>query len=189
MTGERLSLKARREVNTYAEMWHTSWCLLDAGRSNPEGSAHQFRASLVFTAFTLEACLNHIGPKVFDCWDDLESLGPSQKLSLLCERLGVDTDYSRRPWQVMKPLFQFRNDIAHGKSAVVQDHRVDKADAFPMPTRVQTRWEAYGTERNAIRAREDVESIIRSLFDAGAFEHDSPFWMGSQVATLGPAHE
>ena len=92
------------------------------GKAQPEGSAHQFRASLVFTAFTLEAYLNHLGRKLFRCWDDLERLGPIEKLNVIADRAAVKIDYGKRPWQAMKQLFGFRNDIAHGKSEMLKSN-------------------------------------------------------------------
>ncbi|MCB2184584.1 MAG: hypothetical protein KQH63_21380 [Desulfobulbaceae bacterium] len=174
----------QREVKTYAEMWRTSDCLLQKGLGNPEGSFHQFMASLVFTAFTLEAYLNHIGPKVFKCWDDLERLGPKEKLNVISEQLGVNIDYGKRPWQVMQQLFGFRNDIAHGKSIVVKT-----CDSIPLHKHcdeqfgqlVRTKWEKYCTQNNAVRAREDVEEIVNLLYEAGSFENDFPFTSGMQL--------
>ena len=80
---KKVLVNKEREVKTYAEMWHTSCCLLKKGLEEPEGSFHQFMASLVFTAFTLEAYLNHIGPKIFKCWGDLERLGPREKVNII----------------------------------------------------------------------------------------------------------
>jgi len=45
----------KREVRIHSELWHTSNCLLEAGQEEREGAVHQFRASLVFRAFYLEA--------------------------------------------------------------------------------------------------------------------------------------
>src|ERR1700730_14011868 len=80
---QRVSVKKERNVITYAEMWHTSLCLLERGQEQVKASTHQFRASLVFTAFTLEAYLNHVGRKLFDCWEDLERLLRPQQESVL----------------------------------------------------------------------------------------------------------
>jgi hypothetical protein len=49
---QQILIKKEREVNTYADMWHSSRCLLDKGIEDQKGSYHQFMASLVFTAFT-----------------------------------------------------------------------------------------------------------------------------------------
>jgi len=177
----RVAVESDRFVHAYAEMWHTSACLLEVGQSQKEGCAHQFRASLVFTAFALEACLNHLGEKVFDCWPDLERLRPRGKLNVLCEHLGVAVDYSRRPWQIVKPLFGFRNDIAHARSEVISGTTVvaaSDADTFDF---VRTEWEAFATELNAVRAREDVEAIVGLLFAAGDFHDEVPFSFGMQI--------
>jgi hypothetical protein len=48
----------KREVRTHAELWHTANCLLDTGQKEIKGSMHQFRAALVFQAFSVEALLN-----------------------------------------------------------------------------------------------------------------------------------
>ena len=93
-----------RNVTTYAEMWHTSYCLLVKGQEERRMSVHQFRASLIFSAFTLEAYLNHIGTKIFSCWEDLERLSPKEKLNVIAERLNVEVDYGKRPWQIMKKI-------------------------------------------------------------------------------------
>ena len=51
----KVSVSTKRHVYTYAELWHTSKALLERGQEQEAASAHQFRASLAFTAFTLEA--------------------------------------------------------------------------------------------------------------------------------------
>jgi hypothetical protein len=51
----KVIIEKEREVNTYVDMWHTSRCLLYKGIADQKGSYHQFMASLVFTAFALEA--------------------------------------------------------------------------------------------------------------------------------------
>ena len=182
----KVAVDKEREVKTYAEMWHTSRCLLEKGLEVPKGSFHQFMASLVFTAFTLEAYLNHIGPKVFRSWDDLERLGPREKLNVIAERLQVDINYGKRPWQVMRQLFGFRNDIVHGKSEVVKIRNVvpihkysdDRFGDF-----ARTAWEKYCTGENARKAREDVEKIVHAIYEAGGFEHDYPFTSGFQLGS------
>jgi hypothetical protein len=182
----KVAVDKEREVKTYAEMWHTSRCLLEKGLEDPKGSFHQFMASLVFTAFTLEAYLNHIGPKVFRCWEDLERLGPREKLNVIAERFQVDINYGKRPWQVMGQLFGFRNDIAHGKSEVVKissvvpihKHSDDRVGDF-----ARTGWEKYCTGENARKAREDVEKIVHAIYEAGGFEHDYPFTSGFQLGS------
>ena len=181
----KVIISKERNVTTYAEMWHTSYCLLAKGQENKKMSVHQFRGSLVFTAFTLEAYLNHIGEKIFSCWKDLERLSPKEKLNVIAERLNVDVNYGKRPWQIMKELFQFRNDIAHGKSIKVRSERIlpleEYSDDDFKELFEKTRWEKYCTEKNAIRAREDVKAIVEIMHKNAGFENDFPFVSGFQV--------
>lgn len=181
----KVIIKKDREVRTYAELWHTSDYLLDKGKEQQEGSFHQFMASLVFTAFTLEAYLNHIGPKIFNCWRDLERLGPKEKLNVIAEKLGIAPDYSRRPWQVLSALFGFRNDIAHGKSVNISQEDVialKDHDDHQFGLFIPTRWESYCTERNADRAREDIKEIVDTLHAATGIEDEHPFVTGIQIS-------
>jgi hypothetical protein len=116
MKKQKVIVTKKRNVNTYAFMWQTSFFHLKLGQEQKLDSFYHFMASLVFTAFTFEAYLNHVGQKQFTCWEDLEHLSPPKKLNIICERLGVSINSGRRPWQVLKHLFGFRNDIAHGKT-------------------------------------------------------------------------
>ena len=120
----RVKITKERQVITYVELWDTSWSLLKQGQNREEGSFHQYAGSLVFTAFSLEAYLNHIGPKVFKNWAALERIGPKEKLDIIAEKVGLNVDYGKRPWGIMKQLFGFRNDIAHGKSIKIAEEQV-----------------------------------------------------------------
>lgn len=175
-----------RQVRTYAEMWHTSSCLLKKGQEQPIGSKHQFMASLVFTAFTLEAYLNHIGPKLFKSWIDLERLGPKEKLNVIAERVGLEMNNNTRPWQVMKDLFGFRNDIAHGKTVEVvtrEEVPFHKYKEEALPVFAPTRWEKYCNQRNAESAREDVEKIVHAIHTASGIQDEYPFVHGMQISS------
>lgn len=178
----RVKVEKERDVYTYAELWHTSYCLLNKGQDDARGSFHQFMASIVFTAFTLEAYLNHIGSKLFSCWDDLESLSPKKKLNIITEHLSVKIDNGIRPWQVMKNLFGFRNDIAHGKSIKIKTSEILPLDQHTDDIiLIKSRWEKYCTKNNAVRAREDVESIIKTIHKASGISNEYPFVCGFQV--------
>ena len=114
----------------------------------------------------MEAYLNWLGDKVFPHWDYLERLNPKEKLAIIADQLKVSVDNGRRPWQTVKPLFGFRNDIAHGKPETVTTKSVgsigghlDQRLGHP----ARTEWENFCTRENAERAREDVEQILKQL--------------------------
>jgi len=182
----KITISKERNVRTYAELWRTSRFLLQKGKEIKKGANHQFVASVVFTAFTLEAYLNHIGPRMFNCWDSLERLSPKDKLNVVADKIGIEIDYGNRPWQVMKDLFGFRNDIAHGKSVKAKETITVHPDIFDddeIHEWAKTKWEKYCSEKNAERARKDVAQIILSLHDSSGI-NELPFQTGMQMSSV-----
>lgn len=186
MVQKKLHIKKKRDARTYASFWHTSWCLLEKGKQDKEGSFHQFLASLVFTAFTFEAYLNHIGATIFKSWHKVErSLGLMPKLALICEQLDICPDYDRSPWLILTSILKFRNTIAHGKTEALQEEKVvtadDKYEDY-LYAWLPTEWEKFATQKNAEKAREDVQKIITLIHEHAKLSKglDSPFMDGSQ---------
>ena len=113
----------------------------------------------------------------------MERLGPKDKLNIISEQLGIDIDYGIRPWQVMKKLFKFRNDIAHGKTKDIKssyETPLNKHSDEKFGELIRSEWEKYCTKENAERSREDIEKIIYLIYEAGSFENDYPFTQGFQ---------
>jgi hypothetical protein len=164
-----VTVTKERDVRIHANLWNTSMWLLKRGQEQEKASFHQFMASLVFTAFTLEAYLNWLGGGLFAHWSYLERLNPKEKLAVISDQLGVKVDNGQRPWQTMKSLFGFRNDIAHGKPETVRTKTVEPIDEHldkKMGEIVRTDWENFCIRENAERAREDVEQILKILHAA-----------------------
>lgn len=168
-------------------MWHASNCLYNSGVENEKGCTYQFMASLIFSAFTIESYFNHIGPQLFRRnWKEYERLTPKGKLALVCDKLNIPIDYGRRPWQIMKRLFDFRNNVAHGKSTTASDISLQSLESYSqygVPFGfAPTEWEKYSTKENASKAREDVSQIINQIHAAGNFV-GVPFRRGMQLYT------
>jgi hypothetical protein len=158
----------KRDVRVHAELWHTSNCLLDAGQKESKGSAHQFRASLIFRAFSLEALLNFLGQHLIGHWKYLERLSPIEKLELLTDVIHVKPDYGSAPWQTVKELFIFRNALAHGKPETLSSETFEDLDDFldgNLGEYLQTNWERLCTEKNAVRAQADLEKVATVLYE------------------------
>jgi len=190
MEKEKVKVSKSRQVNTYLEMWRVSYWTMRQAEKEVEGSYFQIMASLIYTAFTLEAYLNHIGKQIFGCWDDLERLSPRKKLNVIAEKLGVEKDDGERPFQTVKKLFDFRNDVAHGKTIFLKTEDeiriVDsKLDDY-MHKPLEAEWEKYCTQDNAKLAREDVESIMWKFHKASNRGDDDLFFpsVWSSHATL-----
>jgi hypothetical protein len=176
---QKVKVAKARQVNTYIEVWRTSYWTMQQAEEKEEGSYFQIMASLVFTAFTLEAYLNHLGQQIFNCWDDLEGLSPQKKLNVIVDKLELEKDDGKRPFQTVKRLFKFRNAVAHGKDiSLKQEDEIrlldDTIDEY-MREPLETEWERYCTLDNAKKAREDVEIIVRKLHDKADILGDNLF--------------
>lgn len=178
----------QRNVRTYAELWHASKCVLEAGVREPKGSSWQFMSSAVLTAFAFEAYMNHVGETVLSSWGSLERLSPLAKLDLLCEVLKVQLpSRDKRPMQTVTKLFKFRNTLAHGRTHTItaSPKRMDpdKVDDH-FGQRLLTEWEHLVKDSKfAEHAREDVKAIVHAIHDARPEPKDYPFTMGLGIGS------
>ena len=108
--------EGEREVRTFADLAHGADVLIMKTEQDQKGSYYTTMSSLLLTAFTFEAYLNHLGDKTIKFWEEIEPIKVMDKYSVLCKELGIKSDFSRRPYQTLRSLFKFRNSIAHGKS-------------------------------------------------------------------------
>lgn len=189
----KATVTKKRQLYMYSEMWHASDCVLKAGLADPQGSTWQFLSSAVLTAFAFEAYLNHVGPTVFGCWDELERLPPWGKFELLCERLCVDFPGGKGglPLQTVVELLEFRNTMAHGRSDELRPKPElrdvnDKLDVYlgELPL---AHWERLVKDSKfAERARRDVQKVLEKLHVARPSPKEGlfSFGIGSHSATI-----
>lgn len=167
---------------TYSEHWHSSRTFLKLGIENPKGSYHQFLGSIVFTAFTLEAFLNHVGEALFKSWPELEKLTPKGKIDVIAEKLGIAVNYGSMPWQIVPEIIGVRNKIAHGKNELLQDERMLTVDTYDekMGEILRAPWQNYANQKSAERAREKVEEICKTIWAKTSFKEHELFRSGMQ---------
>lgn len=175
--------EGEREVRTFVDLFHGSDVLLQKSTSEKNGSYYTTMGSLLLTAFTFEAFLNHLGDKQIKFWDEIEKISIMDKYKVLCKELDIAPDFSTRPYQTLKLLFRFRNSIAHGRSVVLKITKDVSSSDEPWDHEPKTDLEEYCTEDNAVRAREDIEKIIIELNEtAGAGPY--PFIHGMTVSSI-----
>ena len=134
---------------------------LERATADGDGRFYTCLATIVFSAFCIEAYLNEIGRERLACWDSLErTLSPKAKLLLITEHAGVPVDFSCRPFQSFNALFRLRDLVAHPKPG-----------EFP-------RLEASCKPSNAKRLREDMREMITRIHEAAGFGSD-PFTLMS----------
>lgn len=158
-----------KSINTYGYLISASENGLVAAEILEEGSFYSYMSSLVFSAFTMEAYINHVGDYLFVFWDDVEKLRPLGKLNLVCSLIAHDIDMGKRPYQSLTKLFKFRNELAHGKTKFPS---ADKNSKQPW-------WRDYCTKTNAENVRTDIAKIIQEINTASeindpwVFNHES----------------
>lgn len=118
----------------------------------------------------------------------MERLKPGEKLDLLADLIQVKPDYGSRPWQIVKELFAFRNAIAHGKPEILESEGYEDLE-YVLAGNIDfipTDWDSFGTEKHAVRAKEDVENIATILYEKANLKHSGPrgpFSFGFQTRT------
>ena len=157
-------VEAKRTVFTFAELHTAGLHALQDGTGRPKGSFYEFMMANVLAAFSLEAYLNHLGPQRFSCWKELR-LPVASKLALLLDDLSQRPDFSRRPFQTVKDMFRFTNQLAHGSSKRVEEASVQKLFPGESPCYPQVEWETQCTQKTAERFIEDAQAVIVQLHE------------------------
>jgi len=177
-------------------LWWCSRGLLLYEQAEQKKPYWLWMGSLIFTAFSFEAYLNHIGQILFTCWNRLEVLSPAGKLDIVCDKIGILLPRGERPRQTIKDLFQFRNDLAHGKTNIIEpddtildycQYTDELIEDFP-----ETKWEKYCNRSNAERAREDIENVMQLIHEKVTKvtnEIDPLFFSGLIEASASPHRE
>ncbi len=175
MSQQHISTTTTRDVRTFSLLWNTSRVLLQKGLEEEAGSAYQFMASMIFSAFTLEAYLNHVGAKLLPAgWQEHQWLGPMDKLQLIAKTVRVAVHPGRRPWQGAKKLLDFRNALAHGRTeTITKSSQVPLAHAPANMFLLKTKWEKQFTKSSAERGQEDVTTIIQLIHEAAKVDAGS----------------
>jgi hypothetical protein len=185
----KVRTSARRILNTYAELWFGSEFLHRRAINEKAGAYWVEMAGLILAAFTVEAYLNHVGPKIFKTWNERGS--HRSKLDIICKKLGLSFPRRERPGRSIDALFRFRNALAHGKSEIFElPPWIEDAERFEGQTterRPQATWERFCSDVDNVESvRADVNELIRKIHDTADLENDPVFSSGftSYNATL-----
>jgi len=145
-------------------LWSAAQRLLGQADEDPERRWYEYLSALVLCSFAFEGLLNYLGEELFsEEWADERQFfrkGPERgtegKLTFLGQRLAVDLDRSRRPYQSFRELLGFRNAMAH-----VRHERVDGE--------VVTSVEEIGRMSSvpALAKRDAAHQIIGDLVELG----------------------
>jgi len=183
----KVQILKERTVNTYSDLWHGSGVLLQLSQEDPKGSYWLWMGSLILAAFSIEAYLNHIGPKIFASWHIFKKVvSPEGKLDIICKELNIKLPKDKRPRQTVRELFKFRNKLAHGMTIPIKEESfcdVNQHWYNYMGKKLLATWESYCTEENAKREREDIKQVVERIHESAKLTDDHLFSLGFSVAT------
>jgi hypothetical protein len=174
ITGERKT--SASAVNRKAAEY-----FLNLARKTEDGQLYTIAASLIHSAFTHEAFLNSLGPKVISFWDELDRLPIAQKLTIICKQIGYKPNHSTRPYQTLVSLFRFRNKLAHGRDEIVrvEGKKIKVTSHIDYFNALGPDWEQDCTVQNAEIALNDIKSIATDLNKRAGIEKFVGYPFGS----------
>ena len=157
---------ATSTVNTYAFLRMAGRHALEDGIARESGSFYEWMTANIFAAFCLEAYLNHLCSKRFECWKKLErKLSVEEKLCLLLENLNQKPNFSCRPFQTLERIFWVRNQLAHGKTEHIEETRVKKLSQSESIEYPKADWQTLCNRKVAERFLTDAASVIKQLHE------------------------
>jgi len=159
--------RARAEIRTYARLFQIARHLAAKSAEAPEGSSHLAAASVVFSAFTIEALVSHFGMQRVPNWTKRErKLGTEKRLAELLRVLSLAPDMTQRPWSSATLLKELRDQLAHGWPRRLEGTVVDDAGPEAFAPRLLDRWEAFSNPGNANEFVADVREIAGEVHRA-----------------------
>ncbi len=175
MEKKKKHVAAATTVYTASYLHAASRQALEEAKDNEKGSYYNLMISLVFSAFTIEAYLNHLGAEIIPFWLTIErSLSPSKKLEVIAVQLSKSIDYGRRPFQSFKSIFQLRDFLAHGRTEYISKESIQFLSDGDKPELPQAEWQKDITAEIVQRYFDDTEEIIKYLHDVSGVKGINP---------------
>jgi hypothetical protein len=166
-----------KTILTYVVLHEASWSSLKQAKDAEGGRFYNCMAAMVFSAFAMEAYLNHVGPiYVAELWKKERSLGHDGRLKAIADAAKFTLDFSCRPFSTLPALFKFRDTLAHARTEHLAQEEV--VETFgETPDLPEAEWEREVSLANAQMYHDDTEQMIRTLHFQLALK-DDPFFTG-----------
>jgi hypothetical protein len=159
---------------TYTVLCHTAQHLLDHAKHYESGSLLQIKASVVFSAFTFEAYLNHVGSEEIPFWNEIERIPYKKKLRVIAAQLGLTLDTSRPLLHTVFELFRLRDILAHGRTTEFSEpYETDAEPAFDSAWNILP-WEKLTMEDGECYLAAVTQAI--ELINKSRSVHDEFLW-------------
>ena len=165
---DKYLLQAEAEHFIHNDLSNCSWDFQKRMRNQIDsddrlGIYHTMMASLIFSAFSIEAKLNFVGLKTLGKgWPERASL--REKVDLLLVHLNVDLSWGQRPLQTIARLKKFRDVVAHGKPEIVNLEREVTVEPNVWDA-LKSQWEKTVTPEFVDQCRFDEDHFWRLILE------------------------
>jgi len=170
----KIIVKAKTISFSFVTLHNAAYYALQAAQESIDGRFYNCLTAKIFSAFSFEAYLNHLGNSEFQEWAKFEKrFSPRQKLDKLVAKKGYLPDFSKPPFGTLNQIFTFRKKIAHGKTEQIEVEEVQERRLGDKPDLPTTSWEIETTLENATSFVEDSASMIRLLHPIFGYQADA----------------
>lgn len=153
---------------------------LDAAKQELRGRNYHYVIAAVFSAFAVEAAVNHVGIDAEPNWaaEERKMGGWEKKLKAIVAKFSFTLDFTCGHVKTVKEAFELRDKLAHGKTWVGEQCYLDNGTStrevsFPD-------WlEPYLNESRATQVIQDSRTLIQQLLVVAGFEAIDLYTMGS----------
>jgi len=145
---------------TYAALFHTGQSLLRMAEKSEEGRLLLLQAAKVFSFFSLEAYLNHVGDNEIEKWNDYDRSPFNQKFKLVSQALHTEALLDGVLLEHISSLRVFRNDMAHGNTMVKTETVATKDEP-----NFNDMWKIFSHETITIQDVQKDYSVVKKVIE------------------------
>ena len=176
-----ITMSGTATFNTFSYLLNGAHSLAQTAKDHEVGSNYCRISAVAFSAFAIEAHLNHIGEAMLPFWSIVEPKLPWRaKLDLIVKQFGITPDFGKRPFQTLGDLFKFRDRLAHGKTTTEDksyEYQGNREDDFGS---LDPDWlKKFCSDEAVEHVLEDTRQIIELLHTKAGFEPHSLHLIGS----------
>jgi len=172
---KRYRVQASATTKAYVYCWIAAREALGIAQRQRRASFYFRMMAGAFSAFTVEAYLNHLGQKRVRDWPAFERrLGPREKLLFLGSALGLSIDTTKRPFHTLDAMLKLRNALAHGATGTLRSDREVTDPDDPSANWPEPRWKKMCELTSVTKMVGDAEAILRDLHQQAGLEPRDP---------------
>jgi hypothetical protein len=171
-------IRGNATTKTFVYMYSGAKYMLGIAKESKDGQLYTCISALIFSAFMLEAYLNHLGRIKHPDWDKIERKYPKiKKFTRFAEEAGLTLSLNNRPYQSLVKLFTYRDSMAHGKTVTEEIYAEVESGLSISACIPRPEWQEFATVDTVEELLTDAIAIVRELHKASGYL-DDPFGSG-----------